>query len=525
MIFSIFPAFATQVNDEDYGQYHNIVNPFEGVLSEPTNETELNVEFTDYYNGTTLTVIDYGNGTLDRITETLVNKTAKLRVVNETASQLVSLLTSEEECTEYKNSTQTVTMEQEVLMGFTYVFAKKRKQLDASIDLWLLKAYAEVKIEVDIEFGLRLPVNITIEYPEQMTVDHNYTFYAIITPIDKPDFNESLCIFKTYVEAKAGVWTPLGWVKYSVKYGPDYDLSQSFETPIGPSMAFPFPPIKVIEIFDTAWYIGFSFLRIFLSVQPAFGSEKVTATANATGDGNVIEGSNIYWSAPEERVSFKVHTSDLDPTTDNATVKISNFRYYFTKFALRFWVDFDFNPWIDWLTGDPQVPIYTLDLSWLIEQFNLYLGVHEGYPDSIDIEIFVKNFGVQIIQVNPPSVNIESTETATFEVFILNTGNVNDTFKLSLQGIPNNWEYNFSKTQFQSKPGNMTKSQLSVKPPESVTQGQFSYNITACSLTAPSHDLEATDFETIAVNISHYLPLKFIFYPLKTKRTLSELFR
>ena len=127
MIFSIPPTFATQVSN-DHREYCNIVNPLQDILSDPLNETEPNVEFTDFHNGTTLTIIDYGNGTLDRITETHVNKTAKLRVVNETASQLLSLPTSEEECTDYKNSTQTVIMEQQLLMGFTHTLIKERLQ-------------------------------------------------------------------------------------------------------------------------------------------------------------------------------------------------------------------------------------------------------------------------------------------------------------------------------------------------------------------------------------------------------------
>jgi len=462
------------------------------ILSDPLNETEPNVEFTDFHNGTTLTIIDYGNGTLDRITETHVNKTAKLRVVNETASQLLSLPTSEEECTDYKNSTQTVIMEQQLLMGFTHTLIKERWQWDVDKSWWIVTARVCVGVEFDIEFGLRLPVNVTIRYPEQMTVDHNYTFYATITAIDKPDYNESIFVFKTYAWLDAEV---LGFT-YHEEWGPNYDFSQSFKTPIGADMAFPFGSIPGPTLVD------FEVLKIKLGLAPAFGSEKVTAKTEVMGDVILIDGANMSWSSDNQSLAFTVQASDCDPTTDNATIRLWDFRYYLTRFWMGFDLIFDFIWPLDTIISDFSTRVYTLDLSKLIEQFNLYLGVHEGYPESVHVDVFVERFGVQIIQVNPPSVNIKSTETAIFEVFVVNTGNVNDTFKLSLQGIPDNWWYNFSKTQFELKPGNMTKSQLSIKPPESVTQGQFSYNVTTCSLTAPSHDLEATDFKTITINIS-----------------------
>jgi len=457
--------------------------------------------FTNFQNGTTLTVIDYGNGTLDEITETLVNKTATLEVLNDGSNQSISLFTSEQEHTSYTNSTQTAMMEQQLLMGFTYELRKFRYNITAGI----LVAYAQVGINVDIEFGLRLPVNITIEYPEQMTVGRNYTLYATITPIDKPNFDESLCVFKAYVWAEAGVWVPFHWVIYHAEYGPNYDLSQSFQTPLGYGIAFPISPIYV-KIFEADWVCPFDFLDIYLGGQPGFGSDKVTAVANATGDGKVVAGSNITWTTPGQRIPFTVLASNLDPTTNYANISVSNFRYYFTNFYLRFWLKFDFSSWIDWLTGDPEIPIYTLDLSWLIRNLNGYLGTHQGYPNSVNVDLFVKNYGVQIIQINPSVANIKATESAFFEVSILNTGSVNDTFDLSLQGVPNDWQYDFSENHLNMTPGSMTKSHFTIKPPESLSQGHFSYNLTVSSTMAPLDGLVATDLKTFAIDISPQPP-------------------
>jgi len=500
MIFSISPTFASQVKYNNTDNY--TLNPLQGLLSGPSNETQPDVEFTDSHNGTTLTVIDYGNGTLDRITETHINKTAKLQVVNETASQLLCLPTSEESnssrSTDYKNSTQTVTMEQQLLMGFTCTLIKERWQWDVDKSWWVFTARVCVGIELNISFGLRLPVKVTVKYPEQMTVDHNYTFYATITAIDKPNYKESIFVFKTYAWLDAEV---LGF-KYHKEWGPNYDFSQSFKTPIGIDMAFPFGSIPLPDAL-----VDCEVLAIKLGLAPGFGSKKVTAKTKATGDAILIEGANLTWSMDNQSFAFTVQASDCDPTTDNATIQLWDFRYYFTEFYMGFDLIFDFTWPLDTLISDFPVRIYTLDLSELIQQFNWYLGVHEDYPESVDVDVFVKRFGVQIIQVNPPSVNIKPTETAIFEVFIVNIGNLNDTFKLSLQGIPDNWSHNFSEVQFELKPGTMTKSQLSVKPPESII-GQFAYNVTVCSLTAPLYDLEATDLQTITITLSSVPPLQ-----------------
>jgi hypothetical protein len=498
MLFSIF--FASLPVKAQNGGNSN------GVSGGSSGEEYPISSFTDFGNGTTLTVIDYGNGTLDEITETLVNKTATLDILDDGSNQSISLFTSEQEHTSYKNSTQTAMMEQQLLMGFTYEIAKDRWQWDWSTNAWLLQAYVEVGINVDIEFGLRLPVNITVEYPEQMTIGHNYTFYATITPIDKPNFNEGLCVFKAYVWAEAGIWTPFtGWVKYHAEKGPNYDLSQSFQTPLGHAIAFPISPIYK-KVFEADWVCPFDFLDIYLGGQPGFGSDKVTAVANATGDGKVVAGSHMTWTSPGQRLPFTVLAKNLDPTTSYANISISNFRYYFTNFYMRFWLKFDFNSWIDWLTGDPEIPIYTLDLSWLIRNLNGYLGTHQGYPNSVNVDLFVKNYGVQIILIKPSVANIKATESAFFEVSILNTGSVNDTFDLSLQGVPNDWQYDFSENHLNMTPGSMTKSHLTIKPPESLSQGHFSYNLTVSSTMAPLDGLIATDLKTFAIDISPQPP-------------------
>lgn len=399
-------------------------------------------------------------------------------------------------------------MQQQLLMGFTYVLAKFRYSITANA----LIAYAQVGVNVDIEYGLRLPINITIEYPEQMTVGRNYTFYATITPIDKPNFKEFLCVFKAYLWVSAGVWAPLWydwghWDTYYAQWGPDWDFSRSFQTPLGNAIAFLVPPIYGLKIFDTAWVDSLpSFLQVLLGFQPGFGSDKVTAVAKATGDGSVVEGSGITWTTAGQRIPFTVLANNSDLTTSHAKISISDFRYYFTKFQVRFWLKFDFSSWIDWLTGDPEIPIYTLDLSDIIRNTGWYLGTHPGYPSSVNVVLFVKNYGVQIVQVTPSIANIGPTENASFEVSFLNTGTVNDTFALSLQDVPNDWQYTFLEDNISTAQGNMAKLHFRMQPSGSVSPELYSFNVTVSSMMAPLDGLVATDLRTFGINLSQEPP-------------------
>jgi len=408
---------------------------------ESSSEMEPVVEFLDFNNGTRQMIIDYENGTRDYVTETFIKKTARFLIPENNVSQSspIDLPTSLEESTEYVNTTETVTMEQEMLLGFTYTIAKERYTL---VDIWVLTAYARAGIDVDIRFGLRLPVNITLEYPEQMTVGDNYTFYATLTPIDKPSFNEFLFIFKAYVWVDAGIWVPFRWITYSATYGPNIDLSRSFQTPLGPEAEAPLPGIN-IKVFDSAWVIEFSLLKVFLTVEPAFGSEKITAKASSLGDARVVESADLTWSAPGQRLNFTVNAGDYDNTTDYAKISITDFKYYFTIFKLHVGLLFDFDSWIDWLTGDPSIRVATLDMSWIIQKLGSpYLSAHPGYPKGIEVTIYVERYIPPPEKIEPRDVailygmmhpeTVYKGQTLNISVTIKNFGNVTENINVTL---------------------------------------------------------------------------------------------
>jgi len=448
-------------------------------------------EFIDFSNGTTQTIIDYGNGSNSVIRETFLMKTAKLKLGKDTTGQSlsVSLPTSEEESTDYVTVYEDAVLEQEVLMGFTYQLVAWHWS-----DSWdVLIAEASAGIDVDIGFGLRLPVRIALEYPEQMTVEHDYELYATLTPLDRPDYNEFKCTFQAMVWASAEIF---GVDAFSFSFGPNYDYSKSFTTPLGPAMEFPIPSLER-TVFDSAWVIGFSLLKLNLVIDPELGSDKITARASAAGDASADQ--TLRWSVPDDRIPFTVHADDYGPT-DFAEIELSDFRYYFTKFKVHFKLKFDFHDWIDWLTGNPTLTLFTLDMSWLTE--GLYIGVHEGTDPTVDVTVFVKKFGVDLV-VTPSLLDIIPGDTGTFDILVINRGNVPDTFDLSLLGLPPPWSYEFSSTEVSVDVYASVSIQLFVEPYRhwSTSPGDYPFTVTGTSQQAPLHDLAATDTESATVHV------------------------
>ncbi len=478
--------------------------------TEGLNSSELSAEipiptseFIDYENGTTETIIDYHNGTLDIIRSTTTIDYAQIEIGEETLSQTmdISVPTSTEECTDWIPVTQTVIFDPKITMGFRYDLVSQRIDI---LDVYLLVTYCRVSIVVNVGFGLLLPVDITIEYPEQMTVEHDYTWYATLTPKDDPAFEEFKCSIVAGVSLEAGLWVILDWIEVDEFFGPHLDKSQNFVTPVGPSDAFP------IGSFGTT-LLNFWLMQIKLMFEPKLTSQKITAAVSCDGDSS---GSHMLtWTDGGQKIPFTVHADDIDPTTHNAKIELSDFRYYFTDFKLGLGLKFDFDPLIDWLTGDPEINLFTLNLSFLLG--DAYLGVHQG-PSTIDIDVFVKKFGVNII-ITPLSEDIEPGHTGVYNVFIQNNGNVEDEFILSLAGLPPPpWTFDFDVNSVVLGPGASTNIQLSISPYRhyTTTPGDYSFSVTATSQGAIPEGLSAVDTEVAIVHVLPFYDVDLIITPV-----------
>lgn len=411
---------------------------------------EPSIQVLDFNNGTKEMITDYGNGTMDCTVETFIRKEATLEVSAIESSELdvstepstmegqiqtsaCALQTSgqhhmfssqSEQFEDYVSSTEDLNFTQEEMLGFTYTIAKGRY---ARMDIWVLIASAKAWIDVDVRFGLRLPVRILMEYPRSMVAGNNYTLFATLDPIDLPDFNELLFIFKAILHIE--IWR-LGYGSYSWDFGPDIDKSASFETPIGPGSWAPLPDGE-IPIFD-------DLVDVFLTIAPFFGSDKITAQASASRNSTVVQNSNLLWSLPDQRLNFTVKASD-DPTSNYTVVKLSDFKYYLTKLKVDLGLHFVFPWWISWLTGDPRIHIVTVDASWFWGLVgNPYVKTHSGYPTSVNVMILLEG----VIPPEPKDIalvyglvypqHIYAGESVNVTVGAMNLGNTTESFNVTL---------------------------------------------------------------------------------------------
>ncbi|TFG25752.1 MAG: hypothetical protein EU533_00815 [Promethearchaeota archaeon] len=407
------------------------------------------VELIDFGNGTTKTTIDYQNGVTDVIIETMLVQKSTLQLDENVVDQEleIELPTSTELSTKWVPYEIEVVIGQEFLMGFSYSFYASRTVVDLRYNIIINKGYIKAGYTVDIGIGLRLPVRIILSAPDQMTVGHDYRIYATLDAYDKPNYNEWLCKFKAYLWVEAGEWFPfVGWTKWKYTFGPNYDFSKSFETPMG-SDSFPIPEIPI-----TIWDIWV--LAVKLVIVPQLGCDKFRATKTVTGDARLKQPQSSYITWTDEgQIWFWVHAENYDSSTDQAKIKLSDFRYYFSKFHLHFDLLFDICDWIDWLTGDPRFRLFTLDMSWLTE--GLYLRAMGGEP-PVNVQVFVERYGVDV-DITPKNLQIRYGETGTYKVMVRNTGNILDTFKLEIDGSkwPNN-VYTLETSEVTLNPGQYT---------------------------------------------------------------------
>ncbi|MFW9878975.1 MAG: hypothetical protein ACFFG0_38340, partial [Candidatus Thorarchaeota archaeon] len=421
-----------------------------------------------------------------------------------TLNQLIEIgtPTSTEESTDWIPVTQRVLFDPKITMGFRYDIIDIEYDI---VNIDIVVAYARATFLVNLLFSLNLPVDITVEYPEQMTVGKDYTWYATLTPIDDPQIKEFECKLGGGIEVAAGIFV-LVWVEYSEFFGPYIDKSLDFVTPVGPGDSFPIGDFEV-----TVW--DFWLMSVDLVFEPLLTSQKITADVNCGGDSS---GSHtLTWTDGGQKIPFTVHAEDYDPTTDSATIQLSDFRYYFTDFELILKLKFDFDPWIDWLTGDPTIKLFTLDLDWLIGE--AYVGVHQG-PSTVDVEVFVKKFGV-FIEITPLSNDVVPGETCAYNIFIQNDGNTEDEFILSLAGLPPPpWLYGFNINSVILPAGESTNIIFSVTPYHhySTSPGDYPFEITATSQGADSEGLTVSITESANVHVLPFYELDLFITPATT---------
>lgn len=358
---------------------------YEGLeAAREANETVPDAEYLSYGNGTTLTILTYANGTQRSFKETFIVRNVTI-TISPGSPFILPVNTTDAEATEY------ITKIQDVLLGFTFEIPR----YDWSFEIWdpiigsILLASGGVTI--DLGFGLRLPIQIELEYPEIMVANSLYTLFASVNGLDwtaadyasvglLPNGNEFL--FKFYF--RTWLWTFLTGSLFDFVI--DLDESRSFSTPIGPGETFPLPRISVPLNPLIEAIIGIDldlFIDLELEIDPHLGSQKVTANwkaeNGATGEGSLL------WSHNNERLSFDVQTLN---TMTEAEITLTQFRYWFTLFTLDFSLLVDFVGLL-FLLPDFEVRLFTLDLSEVIGSLDLYVGVHEFTIGTVTVIVRV----------------------------------------------------------------------------------------------------------------------------------------
>jgi len=247
---------------------------------------------------------------------------------------------------------------------------------------------AEGGYNIDIGFGLRLPVQNVLEYPEIMVIGSQYPLFTSLTGLDwtasdfanaglLPDENEFLCKFIV------NLWLNILTVEdFDVDI--NIDESRSFITPIGLGDTFSLPAIQVPLNPVIESVIGIpisSFVDLTLEIEPNLGSNKITATWKA--ENGAYGTGSLTWHYNDERLQFNIQTHNV---VSQAKITLSDFRYWFTVFKLDFILDIDFKGLIGALP-DFEIPLFTLDLSDIIGSIDLSMGEHEYTIGSITVNV------------------------------------------------------------------------------------------------------------------------------------------
>jgi len=357
---------------------------YEGLeAAREANETVPDAEYLSYGNGTTLTILTFENGTQKSFKETFKIKNVTI-TVNPGSPSFLPINTTNENATEY------LTKIQDILLGFTFEIPR----YEWSLEIWdpiFGVLLASGGIIIDVGFGLRLPIQIKLEYPEIMATNLLYTLYASVKGLNwtaadyanvglNPNENEFLARFFF----KAWLWTILTGDIFD--YEVDLDFSRSFSTPIGPGETFDLPRMSVPlnPLIEQIVLIDLDpFVYLELEIDPHLGSEKVTA--NWKAENGATGAGSLLWSYDDEKLSFDIQTQDF---IGEAIITLNQFRYWFTLFTIDFSLFVGFRGVLFWL-GDHELPLYTLDLSELIGSLDLYVGVHKFTIGTVGVIINV----------------------------------------------------------------------------------------------------------------------------------------
>jgi hypothetical protein len=419
------------------------------------------------------------------------------------------------------------TTTQDILMGFTLAVPKIDWTIGTKVSVWGFVIFeARAGFYMDIGFGLRLPVRVSMSHPDLMTVSHSYTLSTSVAGVDWGptdysnaglpsdavyDGNEFVFRFKFFLGVKLTVMDVdlIDWYIQS-----DMDESENFATPLGTGAQIPIPTLTIppdvtgLELSEYGASIG-----IGLSLEPSLVPDYIKADWSASGAAS--GGGSIEYHQPNTPYDFGPVNTPSTTTTDYTLISLYNFRYVFSLAAITVDADIELGGLLAFVPNIPYFDLYTFDLS--DYSLDMSFGVHDGTPGTVDASIFVQNFGVGL-SVSPGTLDVEPGHWGDYTVTVTNKGNVPDTFYgFSVLGLPPNWEYTMSKSEVGPlAPGGSGTFDLHIKPWRNyvTSLGDYPFTVVGASEGATLAGLVRTGSGSAIV---HVLPFFEVGVSIKPK--------
>ena len=195
----------------------------------------------------------------------------------------------------YQEAGNTV-IQQDILLGFTYS--------------WNYTLEIPYRSKIDIfafNLGVRFPVRVQLQCPENMTRGSVYPLNVTLTPLDWQNFNEFVCYFKVFGQSI-------------------FDESQSLTTPFGAENAWTPFEIGPIIVWPEIPFVLCN-LDLGFVIVPRLFSQKIEATVNVSGDSNLIGSDKIVWTAPGQNAQFDVK-ADNATGLNYSSIVLSQFHFF-----------------------------------------------------------------------------------------------------------------------------------------------------------------------------------------------------
>jgi len=171
----------------------------------------------------------------------------------------------------------------------------------------------------------------------------------------------------------------------------------------------------------------------------------------------------------------------------------------------------------DWfLIGDPKWKFLTINMGFLTD--SLYIGVLAGDSFSAIVNVFVRRFA-PVLWCSLPLQYAVPGNFAVFNILVINWGNVEDEFILSLAGLDPPWEYEFSQTSVTLDPVGIVLGswvQLKIKPYRhfSTTPGDYAFDVIATSQGAAVEGLNIFYSIPVVVSVLPFYEVDTVIIPM-----------